>query len=852
MSNTSYTNNEDITDKSSNNTGIAILLIIILIVAMPIVALSALATWLTFAVGRIRRSVITVALFIYLILTGIFLPWGIQQFINSYTQTIPEGIKHSTWGSMIGTALLQQILVSIPLGMALGIIYIAWTWFHRERWVEYTFRKTPWEIWRERKTINDIANDKNTPYDGVTLGVNTHTGERVVQTDRAAISHTAIIGTTGSGKTTTLMGECRDSIKRGLTVIYIDVKGGEDVPRILHNYAQRYGRTFKHWLLQPPTRPYTGPSEMGPAYYDPISRGDATRRKELLINIRAEWEEYYKGQSENILQTLFNVLIENPDPNVSTLDDVVALLDLDYLDNRAAKLARDPKMRSIVAAVHSLRDSKSSKEKRSVIDGLRAMLETILNSVAGRWLTIDRNNPENNINLFESAHKGEVIVFSLDSSNYESLSKNVANLIVQDLKTVSSELRLNPVENQVKVIIDEFASIDAVNIIGFINKSRDANLATTLATQALADLRATSNSLQDQIFGIINNFIIHTVNLHDDAEFVAGLTGMTTKTRFTQTVVHERNLFSFGKGAGAGRGQVQEYETTRVDPTILQQLPTGHMVYVSKRDDEIIETRIIPEKGISTGYNGPAPRLANDTTAEYDANAIFNTEEETLDNNTSTPNYATLPQYTVSPEDPRSFGDYSSLIPADKDIRKNPKPLPPTHLTINDSLPPVNLEKNMTEHYSTERANPNMAPRSPKPTLPNRPVNRPNKNSQATPNTKPRTQPHRPNGQEQPNKAKPVNRPSFPTPKRDTPPVRPQQGTPRTPPTVKKPQQHKPKTLQEAVELKKAQEAKKASSWEDSHPEAASKTNSMPKNDAEAERRIRLEQLKERYKGDDE
>lgn len=578
---------------SKSNTLVGLLVGVVL---APFLIISGFLTWLAFSRWRYRRSVILTVLVVYLILIGSWLiPVTLSWFINSLSE-LQDMLKPGGDVTQIIMAYFAvQFSLGIPLGMLLGLIYASWRWYQRSEWEQYDFRITPWELRRGRKTAAKIRADLDTPFDGFTLGINDH-GDRVIQTDKDAATHTLVVGASGSGKTTTIMSKARDAIKRGQGLVFVDLKGGPDVPEILSKFAKRYGRNFYHWTLQPRDVEYSGPDSKGPAYYDPLARGEATRRKDLIIASRDWSEEFYKIEASNYLQLLFYITIANPNPQVSTLSDVVSLLNPRALMARAKPLLDNPIYADIIAGIESLNDERISPQKRNAIEGLRSQLAVILNSVAGQWLHVDPNG--HNINLKEAAHNGDIVVFSLDSSNYQELASLVANLIIQDLKTVTSELREDPSAQPMQIFIDEFSAIGSENIIGLINKSRDAGLPVTLATQALGDLRRVNEAFLDQLIGIVSSYIIHRANKEDDAQVYAGLTGKVKRKRFSQNVDYTKSRWSgMSKGSGTGGGRVEEVEEYLITPNEIQQLGMGEMVYIAKAQQPIhIEhVTVIPE-----------------------------------------------------------------------------------------------------------------------------------------------------------------------------------------------------------------------------------------------------------------
>jgi conjugal transfer pilus assembly protein TraD len=578
-------------DNSETNATYAVAVIFFL--ASPLTIISGFLTYVIFAVGRIRMSVIFwYGLFPYLIGLVFFYLTAIRLFVTSWKFTVPNLLnKRIEPLEGILTLLAQQALIAIPLGITIGLFFCAQQNKNRPEWEEIKFRLTPRELFLKRKVKKDIQFDKNTPKDGMTLGVQAD-GKRVVQTYKESTAHTIILGASGAGKTTTLKSRLRDSIKAGQGAAIVDLKGGPGLAEEVAELAERYGKKFIHWTFQPKGTAYDGPAKDGIAYYDPIARGEATRRKDLLVESRKWTEEYYKIEASAYLQLLFSVLVANPDKSVSTIGDVVKLLDPVALQERAIPLGVDPEYADVIRAIDEMNDKKISAGQASAIGGLKSQLSILLHSIAGPYLQLDPKG-DNNIDLGRAAHEGHIVMFSLDSNNYGELASLVANLIIQDLKTVSSELLRNPAPQPFQVIIDEFQAVGSENVIGLINKSRESNMPVTLTTQALGDLRAISPSFLDQLLGIVNSFIIHRANKFNDAEEFAGLTGKIKRKTLSESVKYSSSFWS--KGATANSGHLQEVEEFVVKPDDIIRLKTGEMIYVNKSPMRVVEVLCIPE-----------------------------------------------------------------------------------------------------------------------------------------------------------------------------------------------------------------------------------------------------------------
>lgn len=576
-----------------------IIFLIAALLTLPLAALTVIIARLAHTKGRIHPSVIAAFAGIYwviLLATGLVLVFGnlYGQSFSMLFQGINEG---SLTAGLVAGVLVRQLPLGLGIGAAIGSVLIWLNHRRRNEWERITYRITPWQWLRKRRHIEQLRTGANPPANGATLGIN-ELGEKVIQTDEEAASHTFIVGASGAGKTTTMMRQAVDHIRRGHGYVFIDLKGGRDVPAALYAHAQEHQRPFYHFLIQDAQEPYTGPDPDGASFYDPLGRGDASRRKDMLIAGRKWSEDYYKTLASSYLQTAFNVAIAvPPQEGTDSLSDIISLLTPSNLAARAASLPAGEHYDEVRDYVRDWTARKLDRGEQSAIDGMKRELQVLRGSSAGQWLRHPKGQGKS-INLKQVAREGGVVVFSLDSSNYEQTAAAVANFIVQDLKTVSSELRLDPAAKPLHIVIDEFAAMDSSNVINLINKARDAKMPVSLSTQALGDLKKVDTAFLEQLLGIINCFIIHRANMEDDLTVYAGLTGKTERWKARYGVEHSSGL-GFTTGIATGSGSVEQVEDYRVSPKELQELKRGEAIYVAMSPEQRFErVQVIPYEGI--------------------------------------------------------------------------------------------------------------------------------------------------------------------------------------------------------------------------------------------------------------
>lgn len=564
---------------------------LIFVLVAPVAVITALMVYFLFSVVRIHYKVIGAFVAFYAV--GLVVSGQIahvaQMYLSSFIKIFPY-IKEQEWGNLAFVLFINQLPLSLLIGGIIGYIASWWGYKRRPVWIETNFRRTPIQLIRRWRNIQNIKNDKKTPLDGRTLGVN-YEGDRVVQTEEESAAHTLLVGGAGTGKTTTLVTGARDIIKRGEGLALVDMKGSSDLPEILAKYCKRYNRKFYHWIMQNPDKQYEGPAKLGPAYYDPLRRGDATRKADLLISLREWTEDYYKGGTKSYLQNALIVANANPekDQRIDSLQEAMLLLDAQYLKKRCLPLVGNPKYEHIITTIYQSLDGNDAKETKKILGSMRDQLALLRNSTPGQWLRKDPKGQQD-INLFDIAHNGDVVLFTVDSATYEDTAKDIGNLIIQDLKTVAGELMNDKSRYPFNVFIDEFSAIGSDSIANLLARCREAKVPVTLSTQSLGDLREISEAFLDKLTGIVAGFLLHRANSLKDAEIYAGFGGQGKKKVFRQSVEMTSGLFGgIGKGSSTGSGSIDEVVDYLIDPSDIQNLGTGELIFIANAPSKRIE-----------------------------------------------------------------------------------------------------------------------------------------------------------------------------------------------------------------------------------------------------------------------
>jgi hypothetical protein len=383
-------------------------------------------------------------------------------------------------------------------------------------------------------------------------------GRPVSLTDDQLAAHSLVVGASGAGKSTTLLRILGEQIAAGKPVVALDLKGAPAFAAGLEQAAARAGRPFALWTLD------------GPARWNPLAHGNPTELKDRLISSERFSEPHYRRAAERYVQTALQALDASGRP--ADLGAVVTLMD----PRRLAALARDfsnPLGDRIQDYLESL-----TPDQLSAIHGLGTRLALLSESSAGPFLSgadvAGLSSPV--IDLRAGLTGGQVILFSLNSSRYESLAAQVGTLAIQDLISLSGErLQIGPDILPATVAIDEFSALGSDHVLALLARGRESGLSVLLATQELSDLERAGRGFRDQVLGLTTTKIAHRQDVPGSAQTFAEMTG--TELAWDETrQLHGPFDFSGHRGT---RRQVERF---RVHPNVIKGLARGEAVLLVK------------------------------------------------------------------------------------------------------------------------------------------------------------------------------------------------------------------------------------------------------------------------------
>lgn len=441
------------------------------------------------------------------------------------------------------------------------------------------------------KVIKAVAGMESDSVNGVLLGA-TKRKKPFFLSPVELNRHVMLVGTTGSGKTTTIyrfIEYCVNSMQAG---IFIDGKGDEGFIRAAEAIAAKRGRKIKAFVMSP--------EETGDGY-NPFCVGSPSEMTDKVISMFDWTEPHYKLSAQRFLQLLFRafkVLGITPDlPTVTQYCDKTRLKaalqtakgqpkqtkaapkeyfsldDLDALDGSQGRgEAHEPNTPAAPMGAHEA-------EAAEIAEALEGIDERAIQGIASRLGVIAEGDLRDllrsgggreAIKIHEVLDNRDIAVFSLDSLRYPEQAREFGRLIINDLKANIAEHMKRRGGQHVTLIFDEFNVFASSAVVDLVNKSRSAGFEALLSFQSLADIDAAADNgqaLAEQIIQNCNTLIIQRQNSADDRFSKAG--GTRDAVELT---------YQAGTAGGTGLGSARLVQEFRIDPNVLKNLQTGEAI----------------------------------------------------------------------------------------------------------------------------------------------------------------------------------------------------------------------------------------------------------------------------------
>jgi len=353
--------------------------------------------------------------------------------------------------------------------------------------------------------------------------------------------HVAVVGATGSGKTTTLA-RCIDAaLDAGWPVLVIDAKGGR-LADVITRLGTRHGCPAQIWL----------PGRVGSCTYD-ICDGEPNAVGNRLVGA---FEHGIEGQVfRNLAQAMVPLVIRalRESGQRCDLDTLRYSLERAHLVGLARRMV-DPVLKNELLA---LRDDDLH---RKTLSGLVGRLRALRYGLFGNWLLPS----DHSLDLAACLSQPGVTYLGLPATAASEDVALVARVLVQHLKQIAYRALWSSAHGPALLVFDEFVSLhEAGQLVDLLLQAREARLAVIVSTQQLPR----GHALRHSVLGA-GSLIVHQVGSPADADVLAQALG----TRNGPEVVRQIGTGVDGSGV---RRLVRRRQSYLVGPDQLARLPVG-------------------------------------------------------------------------------------------------------------------------------------------------------------------------------------------------------------------------------------------------------------------------------------
>lgn len=488
--------------------------------------------WLLAAVGAATVAALR---------SAVAIAWPWRALLGAWQPSLGAGVTPQAVAHSITVEILAgpAVLVVLQLGTALWARTI-----HGQEWARYreldNRKKALERGWPGPATAGDAPDEVG----AVRLGVDA-TRSTPFDLDAGELAqHVFIPGTSGTGKTTTIVTLADGVLANGYGAVFVDFKGS-GLRVKAQKLAERHGLPFT--LVDPNDSKSVG--------YNPCSGTPAAVANKLIgaFNFSGE-AEIYKQVAMEVVPIVCRALAA-AESDIS-LDTIYETLRPGGLTRLARQLDQDDPLRVRLEDLDEPRGVGAAG-----IVGLQRRLGALMEGAFGDifrkrpaldWDSVTRTPQVTYISLSATAAGEDVELFG--------------RVIIQDLKQLCAERMRAQMDGTkiipVLIVLDEFAALrEATQIMDFLLQAREAKAPAVVATQFVPK----DDSIRSAVMGA-GILIVHRLEA-EDADKMAAQFGTHSAPMLTAQVDYETGT--------SEKGSVRTVEEFNIHPNDLKELPVG-------------------------------------------------------------------------------------------------------------------------------------------------------------------------------------------------------------------------------------------------------------------------------------
>ena len=322
--------------------------------------------------------------------------------------------------------------------------------------------------------------------------------------------HATVIGTTGSGKTTSLARLIDAALLASWSVLVVDAKGGR-LATICRSLGLRHQAPVRLWL----------PDHPDSWTYDPCA-GEPSAVANRLVGAFDHGREgqVYRNLSQAVVPLAVRALVESGE--ACTLDSLRYRLDETHLAGLARQVTDVGLKTELQTILHD-------PLHRATLSGIAGRLRSLRHGVFGRWLLPS----EHTIDLATCLQSAGVTYLGLPATAASEDVALVGRVLIQHLKQVAYDGLWAEDPHPGLVVFDEFASLgDATQLVDLLLQAREARLAVVVSTQQLP---RDAVVLRKALLGA-GVLMSHQIGAPEDADAIARALGSRNGTEILRSI----------------------------------------------------------------------------------------------------------------------------------------------------------------------------------------------------------------------------------------------------------------------------------------------------------------------------
>ena len=581
---------------------------------------------------------------------------AVEQVHGTARELLDQALNASAFDALVG-----QLLFGAPVAFLFTAIYVRVRKFQRDRLgqlegSDYSNHRPVGVLDHLRATRNrtkirrgDYTNAGANEADGeAAVGIGTYGAPVVLEMHWLKVA-ALVLGGPRTGKTRLANSISAQQVRvLGGGALIIDFKGGDDIPSYWAQVASEENRSFYHFTLNEKSagqyrRPHPFAAS-APAFYDPLVRGNGDSKTSMLLNSvdRDGDAAAYLRTAEDVMMLAFDIAdLTGVSAGRGGLETLARILDPEQLHKQANKLTAE----SVVAAHPYMRERdarrrveelqlrvqemtlKANKDQllRGAINDSRTLVSKFANSSALGGRLRPGHGLTDTIDLVRAVLRGEIVVFSLPTNDYRTLSVLVATMVLLDLQNTTSTLRKNildvrritgdtsdsadttpwkPFLVQVEELGSAKSPVAAAALLGLLNKSANEGIRPILSSQGWSDFVAVDGTgvWANQVLESVYNIFCFQLGPADDDKVITSFSGQVDKLkpRVKQTINTGGRWRIGARAISMNAGMTDAARETRVPLGALQELlkddtsDTREFVWVTKTP-KLAASHTVPE-----------------------------------------------------------------------------------------------------------------------------------------------------------------------------------------------------------------------------------------------------------------